>query len=183
MHYNPGEDRFKLFQQAFITTHAGNWTIDLGKFALHWAGGYRALFQRQLLAFPAVCVRHPLLPYGHPRHHRIGSGLGCSDDADKRLGHHPKEQRQEKHSAALTYSDDRFSFVQNVITGDEAVSPARGARTVWDTVLFYKTGADKYGVNFDYGEDKSAWQSGWDTRCTTDVRCRETVHWLCATPL
>lgn len=157
VHYNPGEDRFKLFQQAFITTRVGNWTIDLGKFVT--ALGAEVIesssndnYSRSLPFVYAIPFYHTGI--------RATTGLGAGWGVQAMVinGWDITEENNGKKSihAALTYSDNRFSFVQNVITGDEAISPASGARTVWDTVLFYKAGADKYGINLDYGEDKSA---------------------------
>lgn len=83
--------------------------------------------------------------------------------------------------AALTYSDDRLSFVQNVITGDEAIAPASGTRMVWDTVLFYKSGADKYGINLTTARTNRCPPSGWGMRSTIGAPCRESVSSLCAT--
>lgn len=157
VHYNPGEDRYKLFQQVFISTQAGAWTIDLGKFVT--ALGAEVIesssndnYSRSLPFVYAI----PLYHTGVRATTSLGRGWGFQTMVVN--GWDITEENNGKKSvhAALTYSSDRLSFVQNVITGDEAISPASGSRTVWDTVLFYKAGADKYGINFDYGEDKSA---------------------------
>lgn len=156
VHYNPGEDRFKLFQQAFITTQVGNWTIDLGKFVTSLGA--------EVIESSANDNYSRSLPfvYAIPFYHsgiRVSTSLGSGWGAQAMVvnGWDITEENNGKKSVhlAVSYTDERLSFVQNVITGDEAISPGRGARTVWDTVLFYKTGADKYGVNFDFGEDKS----------------------------
>ncbi|MER3473968.1 MAG: hypothetical protein C4335_08025 [Armatimonadota bacterium] len=156
VHYNPGEDRFKLFQQVYISTQVGRWTIDLGKFVTSLGAEViestsNDNYSRSL---PFVYA----IPFYHAGIRATASlGAGWGVQAMVVNGWDITEENNSKKSlhAALTYSDDRLSFVQNVITGDEAISPASGARTVWDTVLFYKSGADKYGINFDYGEDKS----------------------------
>lgn len=156
VHYNPGEDRFKLFQQAFVTTRVGNWTIDVGKFV--------TALGAEVIESTSNDYYSRSLPfvYAIPFYHagiRATANLGAGWEVQAMVvnGWDITEENNGKKSvhASVTYSNDRLSFTQNIITGDETISPARGARTVWDTVLFYKAGADKYGINFDYGEDKS----------------------------
>lgn len=157
VHYSPGEDRFKLFQQAFITTQVGNWTVDVGKFV--------TALGAEVIESSANDNYSRSLPfvYAIPFYH---AGIRATTSLDKEWGLQTMlvngwdvtEENNEKKSVhvALSYSNERLSVVQNAIIGDEAISPASGARMVVDTVLFYRVGADKYGLNFDYGEDKSA---------------------------
>ncbi len=164
VHYNPGEDKYKLFQQAFIRTQVGNWTVDLGKFVTSLGAEVieSAANDNYSRSLPFV--------YAIPFYHtgiRVSTGLGAGWSLQAMVvnGWDVTEDNNGKKSVhvALGYSDERLSLVQNVITGDESIAPASGARTVYDTVLFYSLGADKFGVNFDYGEDKSAsakWM-GW----------------------
>ncbi|MCS6830382.1 MAG: outer membrane beta-barrel protein [Armatimonadota bacterium] len=156
VHYNPGEDKFKLFQQAYITTSVGNWTVDVGKFVT--ALGAEVIessandnYSRSLPFVYAIPFYHT----GIRASTSLGSGWGLQ--AMLVNGWDITEENNGKKSfhLALNYASDRLSFIQNILTGDEAIAPASGARTVWDTVLFYTMGADKVGVNFDYGEDKS----------------------------
>lgn len=157
VHYNPGEDRFKLIQQAFVTTSAGNWTVDVGKFVT--ALGAEVIessandnYSRSLPFVYAIPFYHT----GIRASTSLGSGWGLQ--ASLLNGWDVTEENNGKKSLhlAVNYTGERVSFIQNVITGDEAISPASGARTVWDTVLFVTLGADKVGLNFDYGEDRSA---------------------------
>lgn len=157
VHYNPGEDRFKLFQQVFLTTSAGNWTVDVGKFVT--ALGAEVIessandnYSRSLPFVYAIPFYHT----GIRASTSLGSGWGLQ--AMLVNGWDVTEDNNSKKSfhMAVNYADERLSFIQNVITGDEAIAPASGARTVWDTVLFYTLGADKVGLNLGYGEDKSA---------------------------
>lgn len=157
VHYNPGEDRVKLFQQAYLSTVVGNWQVDVGKFVT--ALGAEVIeslpndnYSRSLPFLYAI----PLYHAGIRASTSIGNGWGAqvmlvnswdttSDNNDKKTFH-----------LGFSYSSDNWTFVQNLITGDETAAPPRGARTVYGTVLFYKTGADKFGLNFDFGEDKAA---------------------------
>lgn len=157
VHYNLGEDKFKLFQQAFLTTSAGNWTVDVGKFVT--ALGAEVIessandnYSRSLPFVYAIPFYHT----GIRASTSLGSGWGLQ--ATLVNGWDVTEDNNSKKSfhLAVNYADERLNFIQNVITGDEAIAPASGARTVWDTVLFYTLGADKVGLNFDYGEDKSS---------------------------
>ncbi|GIV20765.1 MAG: hypothetical protein KatS3mg023_2516 [Armatimonadota bacterium] len=157
VHYSPGEDRFKLLQQAFLTTSVGNWTVDVGKFV--------TALGAEVIESSANDNYSRSLPfvYAIPFYHtgiRASTSLGAGWGLQAMLvnGWDVTEDNNGKKSLhlAASYSSDRLSFIQNVITGDEAIAPASGARTVWDTVLFYTLGADKVGVNFDYGEDRSA---------------------------
>lgn len=157
VHYNLGEDRFRLFQQAYISTQAGTWTIDLGKFVT--ALGAEVIESRandnysRSLPFQFAI---PLYHAGLRASTNLGSGWGLQ--AMLVNGWDVTEDNNGKKSLHLgiSYSGQRLSFVQNVFTGDESVADPGGARTVWDTVVFYTVGADKYGLNFDYGRDQSA---------------------------
>jgi len=153
----PGEDKFKLFQQAFVSTQVGNWTIDLGKFV--------TALGAEVIESSANDNYSRSLPfvYAIPFYHtgiRASTGLGAGWSLQAMVvnGWDITEENNGKKSfhVAFGYSSDQITFVQNVITGDEAIAPASGARTVLDTVLFYKFGADKVGLNVDFGEDKSA---------------------------
>lgn len=157
VHYNTGEDRFKLFQQAFVTTTVGNWTVDVGKSVT--ALGAEVIessandnYSRSLPFVYAIPFYHT----GIRASTSFASGWGLQ--ASLLNGWDITEENNGKKSLhlAVNYANEQVSFIQNVITGDEAISPASGARTVWDTVLFVTLGADKVGLNFDYGEDKSA---------------------------
>lgn len=157
VHYAPGEDRFKLLQQAFVTTSIGNWTVDVGKFVT--ALGAEVIessandnYSRSLPFVYAIPFYHT----GIRASTSLGKGWGLQ--AMLTNGWDVTEENNGKKSLhlAVNYANDRLSFVQNLITGDEAIAPASGARTVWDTVLFYTLGADKVRVNFDYGEDRAA---------------------------
>jgi len=157
VHYMPGQDKFKLFQQAFVSTQVGNWTIDLGKFV--------TALGAEVIESSANDNYSRSLPfvYAIPFYHtgiRASTGLGAGWSLQAMVvnGWDITEENNGKKSfhVAFGYSSDQITFVQNVITGDEAIAPASGARTVLDTVLFYKFGADKVGLNVDFGEDKSA---------------------------
>lgn len=157
VHYSQGEDRFKLFQQAYLTTTVGNWTVDVGKFVT--ALGAEVIesssndnYSRSLPFFYAIPFYHT----GIRASTSIGAGWGFQ--AMVVNGWDITEENNDKKSfhVAFTYSSDNLTFIQNVITGDETTAPPRGARTVWDTVLFYTFGADKVGLNLDVGEDKAA---------------------------
>ncbi|MCS6830982.1 MAG: porin [bacterium] len=157
VHYNQGEDRFKLFQQAYLTTSIGNWTVDVGKFVT--ALGAEVIesssndnYSRSLPFLYAIPFYHT----GVRATTSLGAGWGFQ--AMVVNGWDISEENNDKKSfhVALSYSSDNLTFLQNVITGDETTAPPRGARTVFDTVLFYTFGADKVGVNLDIGEDKSA---------------------------
>ncbi|MGQ9789608.1 MAG: outer membrane beta-barrel protein [Armatimonadota bacterium] len=184
VHYNSGEDRFKLFQQAFITTHAGNWTIDLGKFvtALGAEVIESASNDNYSRSLPFVYA----IPFYHTGIRATTSlGTGWGVQVMVVTGWDITEENNSKKSvhAAVSYSNDRLSFVQNVITGDEAISPASGARTVWEPCSSTKLARTSTASTLTTAKTGRYRQSIWDTRCTIGVHYPEIVRWLCATPL
>ncbi len=157
VHYSLGEDRYKLFQQAFISTQVGNWTVDVGKFVTSLGAeviesSANDNYSRSLPFIYAIPFYHTgirastTIAEGWTLQASVVNGWDISEDNNGKKGV----------QFAVGYSNDNLTFLQNVITGDESLSPASGARTVFDTVLFYTLGADKFGLNFDYGDDKSA---------------------------
>jgi hypothetical protein len=157
VHYSPGEDKFKLFQQAFVSTQIGEWTVDLGKFVT--ALGAEVIessandnYSRSLPFIYAIPFYHT----GIRASTTLGAGWGLQAMVVNGWDITEENNGKKSFHVAFSYSSNQLTFVQNIITGDEASAPASGARTVLDTVLFYKLGADKVGFNVDFGEDKSA---------------------------
>jgi hypothetical protein len=157
VHYATGEDRFKLFQQAYVTTQVGNWTIDVGKFVT--ALGAEVIessandnYSRSLPFVYAIPFYHA----GIRASTSLGAGWGCrqwwSMDGTSRRRTTVRRASMRRSATPAT----RLPLCRTSSLATKRFHPQAGARTVLDTVLFYKLGADKVGFNVDFGEDKSA---------------------------